>query len=244
MSSSGGGETMSKWIFGVAVVLLALAARSGYSAESGAGAVQPSRPDKAVEEIIKTNFPKIQACINTYADKDATPKGKLVISWNVGPGGAASNVAVETEQFKGTLVGKCYTNVIEGLKFPAPAKGAAQVKFPFFYSGKIAAADPSGRGDDTAYSLEESQVLSVIKARSQDVSACLKRQAEKDPSITGKMIVSWEILPSGGTSKVALETDKFRGSIAAECIVKVVEGLEFPRFRGEPIPVKFPFNVK
>jgi predicted Zn finger-like uncharacterized protein len=103
---------------------------------------------------------------------------------------------------------------------------------------------PPKKASSLPDTLEQSQVLEVVKANFPRIQSCMKQQAEKDPSLTGKMIVSWEIQPNGRPSKVKVDTEKFQGTFVASCITGTVEGFIFPKFGGDPIPIRFPFNLK
>jgi hypothetical protein len=114
--------------------------------------------------------------------------------------------------------------------------------------GSAAASEPPRPPPKPAVpdSLDQQQVLEVIKANMMGIKSCMNQQAEKDPALelTGKILVTWEIQPNGRPSKVRVETEKFQGTFLASCISGVVDGFMFPKFNGEPIPIRFPFKLK
>ena len=86
-------------------------------------------------------------------------------------------------------------------------------------------------------------MVEVVKANMGKIKGCQKQQQTMDPSITGKMIVSWDIQPGGRPANIKVETASFQGTFVAGCIKGVVEEFSFPKFSGDPIHINFPFKL-
>ncbi len=74
--------------------------------------------------------------------------------------------------------------------------------------------------------------------------ACVSQQKQRDPSVSGTMLVSFVIMGSGGTSKVRILSKEHGGTYVASCISHLVKNMKFPKFSGKPIPVpKLPLKL-
>ncbi|MCX7944590.1 MAG: zinc-ribbon domain-containing protein [Deltaproteobacteria bacterium] len=92
--------------------------------------------------------------------------------------------------------------------------------------------------------LTQEQILEVVKANIGRIKVCMAEQAQRDPSVKGKLVIGWEIQPNGKTKNVQIKTPQFKGTYIGTCISSVVTDFNFPKFSGPPIPIEFPFNIK
>jgi hypothetical protein len=92
--------------------------------------------------------------------------------------------------------------------------------------------------------LSNADVLGVMRQHIAEFKACNRKQKEIDPSVKGKMVVSFIVSPSGKVSSVKVTTARFKKTFVATCISKVIRQLGFPKFGGKPKKVPFPFTVK
>ena len=92
--------------------------------------------------------------------------------------------------------------------------------------------------------LTQEQILEVVKANIGRIKACMAEQAQRDPSVKGKLVIGWDIQPNGKTKNVQIKTPQFKGTYIGTCISSVVSDFNFPKFSGPPIPIEFPFNIK
>jgi len=84
----------------------------------------------------------------------------------------------------------------------------------------------------------------VVKANIGRIKACMAEQAQRDPSVKGKLVIGWDIQPNGKTKNVQIKTPQFKGTYIGTCISSVVSDFNFPKFSGPPIPIEFPYNIK
>lgn len=92
--------------------------------------------------------------------------------------------------------------------------------------------------------LTQEQILEVVKANIGRIKTCMAEQAQRDPSVKGKLVIGWEIQPNGKTKNVQIKSPQFKGTYIGTCISSVVTDFTFPKFSGPPIPIEFPFNIK
>jgi len=92
--------------------------------------------------------------------------------------------------------------------------------------------------------LNNADVLGVMRQHIAEFKACNRKQKEIDPSVKGKMVVSFIVNPSGKVGSVTVTTAPFKKTFVADCISKVIRQLSFPQFGGRPKKVPFPFTVK
>lgn len=92
--------------------------------------------------------------------------------------------------------------------------------------------------------LNNADVLGVMRQHIAEFKACNRKQKEIDPTVKGKMVVSFVVNPNGRVGSVKVTTAQFDNTFVANCISKVIRQLSFPQFGGKPKKVPFPFTVK
>jgi hypothetical protein len=92
--------------------------------------------------------------------------------------------------------------------------------------------------------LSNADVLGVMRQHIAEFKACNRKQKEIDPSVKGKMVVSFIVNPNGRVGTVKVTTARFKKTFVATCISKVIRQLNFSKFGGKPKKVPFPFTVK
>lgn len=97
---------------------------------------QPEMPDmdrEAIRKVIRENLPPIQHCYEKELLKKPNIKGTLKLEWDLDAVGRVTKTRVL--QTVDPYVDECVANVIKGLRFPAPPKGATgQVVYPFVFN--------------------------------------------------------------------------------------------------------------
>ena len=86
--------------------------------------------------------------------------------------------------------------------------------------------------DDLPSGLGRDDVRRTIRRYGSRIGRC-------DDGSGGRYTVSFVIQPSGSVTNVRAEDS---GDVA-NCIARVVRGMDFPEFRGDSIPVTYPFNL-
>ncbi len=86
-------------------------------------------------------------------------------------------------------------------------------------------------------SLSKEQIGATMRNYVSAMKKCVAMQKERDPTVTGTMIISFTILPSGKTSATQVQTAEHKGTFVASCILGVISGISFPAFSGPPVTV-------
>jgi len=101
-----------------------------------------------------------------------------------------------------------------------------------------AALAGEGRG------LAGNEVKNALRPYMQVMHECAVRQHELNPSVHGKLELTFTIGNRGKIDKVRLLTEEHAGSYAAGCADGVLRSVVFPRFKGQPVVVpKFPIAL-
>jgi hypothetical protein len=96
-----------------------------------------------------------------------------------------------------------------------------------------------------AEGLSESQLKNAVRPYMQAVRECVDRQRELDPSVGGRMDLSFTIGNRGRVTKVQVLTGDHERTYAAGCVDGVLRSVKFPKFPGRPVVVPhFPVGLK
>ncbi|MBN9686696.1 MULTISPECIES: adventurous gliding motility protein GltJ [unclassified Corallococcus] len=122
-----------------------------------------------------------------------------------------------------------------------------------FGTKKPAAAKPASKPTATAYippepgggtldRLQQSDIMQVVLNNKPAIVKCVNEQKQKDPSLSGKLVMRWTVQTSGKTSNVSCRTDEFRSSYMATCITGLIKSWSFPKHQKQGEPIDFPFT--
>jgi predicted Zn finger-like uncharacterized protein len=103
---------------------------------------------------------------------------------------------------------------------------------------------PAPAESDVPESLDEAQILRVLRKYKGEINACREKQAKADPNLEGVMTVKFVVQRSGQTSQHSVGPDKFKSSVVGKCVIDSVRGWRFPQFSKGTMPLDFPVMVK
>ncbi len=103
-------------------------------------------------------------------------------------------------------------------------------------------APPASRSD-LPQTLDETDILGVLRKNRNSVRTCLSRHASSGSGVQGTMTVYMVVRSTGRPTRVSVSPE-FRNTVAGTCIVDAVRRWRFPRFAGESLPVDFPVTVR
>jgi hypothetical protein len=91
-------------------------------------------------------------------------------------------------------------------------------------------------------SLSESDIFAVVASNKADIASCFS-QGKSSARADGptRVVVGWNILPSGRVTEVLTETRAFQGTPLAICLESKILSWKFPQHREQGKPVRFPF---
>jgi len=92
--------------------------------------------------------------------------------------------------------------------------------------------------------LSKAKISSTMKKYLGAMRACVKQQKQRDPTVKGKMLISFVIMGSGKASSVRVVSSQHKGTYVAGCISYLIKNMKFPKFSGKPIPIPgIPLNL-
>lgn len=115
---------------------------------------------------------------------------------------------------------------------PAPAKKPSGGYVP----------PPPGGGADVKDSLENSDIIEGVSSHKPDLANCVQKQKAADPSLSGKLVMKWQIQTNGKTSNISVVSEEFKGTPIANCIGGLIKTWTFPKHKKQGEPVSFPFK--
>jgi len=89
--------------------------------------------------------------------------------------------------------------------------------------------------------LSQQQITSVVNRNIDRIQFCYDTQLRQNPNLSGKVVVNFTVIGEGRISSVKIMTPQFRGSYLEGCVDKTMKSWRFPKFRGDPIEVDYPF---
>jgi hypothetical protein len=89
--------------------------------------------------------------------------------------------------------------------------------------------------------LTQEAIFQVINENSRSMKLCLEDAFKKGERVQGRMELEVDIAADGSVLAARVTSPQFRGSALASCTIRRVKGWRFPRFKGEPVTVTFPY---
>lgn len=97
---------------------------------------EPQADREGIRQVIRRGLPSVSKCYERAIDERPGAEGKVVMNWDIGPDGRATNVTVKEAGPKIEMIGPCLANLIGSWKFPKPNKEElhVNVSYPFIFS--------------------------------------------------------------------------------------------------------------
>ncbi len=96
---------------------------------------------------------------------------------------------------------------------------------------------PAAGGEEGLGPMTKETVMNTLRAYQRAMKGCVEQQLQRDPTVTGTLIVGFMIQNSGKVNEVNVLSEEHRGTFVAICISQVIKGIGFPRFSGPPFEV-------
>ncbi len=89
-------------------------------------------------------------------------------------------------------------------------------------------------------------ISATVRGRSAELHRCYQERVLKDPSLAGRLVVTWTIGADGRVTDVAAATvdPSLAAAGVADCITTVVKGMRFGAPEGSVCRVRYPFELK
>jgi hypothetical protein len=99
-----------------------------------------------------------------------------------------------------------------------------------------------GNGVATRGGLSSEQVRRVVMAHIGAVRACYDSEVQKNPSLKGGIVLTWQIQPDGSVSSPALASTTLNNSRVEGCVVRQLRNWHFPASDSPTLVPSFPFG--
>jgi len=104
----------------------------------------------------------------------------------------------------------------------------------------------TGRVKDAAPEVDSADVdrdalARYVKARLKAIQNCYEKELKRNPSLKGKVVVRFSIMPSGRTGDIDIEENTLGNDAVGSCIRSVIRSWVFPFKPDDEVPVAYPF---
>lgn len=99
-----------------------------------------------------------------------------------------------------------------------------------------------GGGGEVKESLGQSDIMEVVLANKGALTKCASEQRQKEPDLSGKLVMKWTVQTSGKVTNVTVVTEEFKSTYMAGCVGGLIKGWVFPRHKVQGEPIQFPFK--
>jgi hypothetical protein len=167
----------------------------------------------------------------------STGTGDIATAWS-----GASGVGVATADSlgqggtrkggkAGAMAGIGDVGTSGGGKVNLGSKGDASV------TGRVKDSSP----DVESGSVDREALARYVRQRLKAMQSCYERELKRNPSLKGKILVRFSILPSGRSGGIEFEQNTLGDDNVTECIRSVIRGWIFPFKPPDAVSVAYPF---
>jgi hypothetical protein len=126
--------------------------------------------------------------------------------------------------------------------------GPVQSKSPKAKKLKAGVGTLSGPGEKAIHrrgtKLAPSEVQAVVARSLGQVRACYERALKADESLSGRLMVKWQIQTDGSVDQIEVNQQGIGGNeTLASCVMKTIGAWKFPE-SWEPVDVNYPFMLR
>lgn len=90
--------------------------------------------------------------------------------------------------------------------------------------------------------LTQSDIMTVVVGNKAAIKRCVDEQKKQNPGLTGRLVMSWVIRPSGTTTNIKVKTAEYKSTYMANCIAGLIKNWSFPKHKVQGEPIDFPFT--
>lgn len=112
--------------------------------------------------------------------------------------------------------------------------------------GEAGARQIRGQVRDQAPEVESKDVdrealTRYVRSRTRAIQACYEKELKRNPSLKGKIVIRFSIMPNGRTGEIDIEENTLGNEAVASCIKTIVRSWSFPFKPDGEVPVSYPF---
>jgi len=89
--------------------------------------------------------------------------------------------------------------------------------------------------------IDKEAVAKAINSHLAEVSSCYERALLKEPGLSGKIILEWQITTSGTVGYAKTKSSSMRSAAVESCIITALKGWKFPAAKGAGVVITYPF---
>lgn len=102
--------------------------------------------------------------------------------------------------------------------------------------------DSSALGQRQSPKLTQKMIQDSLKKTRPQFYRCYSQLLQKSPGLVGQASLAFEILPTGKVQRPEVSTSTLSDSSFKQCLLSVIQRLEFPSFEGSPVSTLFPLR--
>jgi len=91
-----------------------------------------------------------------------------------------------------------------------------------------------------APTVDANALKAVVKKNHGPLNACYEPEAQLNPKLQGDVLIGFTLMPDGSAKKVAVRKTDLKNKNVEDCLVKVFQGLVFPKPVGGGIEINYP----
>jgi predicted Zn finger-like uncharacterized protein len=101
---------------------------------------------------------------------------------------------------------------------------------------------PAPGGADIPETLGQSDIMQVVLQNRPAIKKCVDDQKAKDAELSGTLVMRLTVKTSGRADTVVCETDEFKTSPLAGCMISLIKSWSWPKHKVQGDPVKIPIK--
>ncbi|MEZ4703803.1 MAG: AgmX/PglI C-terminal domain-containing protein [Bdellovibrionota bacterium] len=92
--------------------------------------------------------------------------------------------------------------------------------------------------------LTREEILKIISEHKGRIQLCYEREAQKNPSLAGKVSVNFVVGSSGSVASASVRESSLANAMAEDCVIRAIRRIPFPESGGETeVTLPFSFNT-
>ena len=89
--------------------------------------------------------------------------------------------------------------------------------------------------------IDKEAVAKAINSHLAEVSSCYERALLKEPGLSGKIVLEWQITTSGGVGYAKTKSSSMKSAAVESCIIASLKTWKFPPAQGAGVVITYPF---
>ena len=140
------------------------------------------------------------------------------------------------------LLTACATSPRGDAEARAASTRPAAANAPSMSSPPQAVASSRSDGATTTTGMDEARLASFVRARSGIIQACYENALKRSPGLSGRIVIRFTVLETGGLSDVTAPVNTTGSSEVALCLVNSVRAWRTPLRPRTPVRAEYPFE--